>query len=96
MRPSDVIFQAFFDGLAENIVASASFRSHLEFLLRTLTAEDAHAKAMAYLTCRAVLGGLSNEKRVETAHEVFTAMRLESLDGVEDFTRGSSDLQVVR
>ncbi|KIP06398.1 hypothetical protein PHLGIDRAFT_128310 [Phlebiopsis gigantea 11061_1 CR5-6] len=80
--------------LAANIVASASFSSHLEFLLRTLVVDDTHAKSLAYLTCRAVLGGLSGEKQTETAHKIFTAMGLDSLDGVEDFTRGSGDLQV--
>ena len=81
--------------IAENIVGSPSFASHLDFLLGRLSASDAHARALAYLVCRALLGYLSGEKQVDAAHKIIHAMQLESLDDMDDFMRGSVDLQVV-
>lgn len=76
-------------------MSSSSFDAHLTFLLSKLTDNDAHARALAYLVCRALLGYLSGEKQIDTAHKVIGAMQLESFDGMEDFVRGSGDLQVV-
>ncbi|GJE92911.1 U3snoRNP10 and BP28CT domain-containing protein [Phanerochaete sordida] len=80
--------------IAENVVGSPAYAAHLEFLLERLNASDAHARALAYLVCRALLGNLSGERQVDVAHKIVNAMKLESLDKLEDFMRGSNDLQV--
>ena len=65
-------------------------------MLSKLDETDAHARALAYLVCRTILASLSGEKQIDAAHKIVTAMNVESLDGMEDFLRGSGDLQVVR
>ncbi|EKM52689.1 uncharacterized protein PHACADRAFT_101069 [Phanerochaete carnosa HHB-10118-sp] len=82
--------------IAENVVGSRAFAAHVEFLLGRLNGGDAHARALAYLVCRALLGHLSGERRVDVAHKIIATMKLENLEGMEDFMRGSGDLQVVR
>ena len=69
--------------------------TYLTFLLSKLNDSDAHARALAYLVCRSVLASLSGERQIDVAYSIVNAMHLESLDNMEDFLRGSSDLQVV-
>ncbi|KAI0092311.1 armadillo-type protein [Irpex rosettiformis] len=80
--------------IADNILSSPSSESYLKFLLTQIRSNNAHSKSLAYLVCRALLTRLSDQRRVEVAYDILQATELTTLDGVDDFLRGTDDVQV--
>ncbi|EPQ56067.1 hypothetical protein GLOTRDRAFT_129071 [Gloeophyllum trabeum ATCC 11539] len=78
--------------IAGNIVASNDYAQHLKYVLAKLQDPNAHARHLAYLTARALLGLVSGEHQVEAAHRLLGAMGLNSLDGMGDFMTGVDTL----
>lgn len=64
--------------------------------MEKLKDENPHARALAYLTTRALLSRLSGEHLIDAAHAVLRITGLETLDGMGYFMRGVNDLGVVR
>ena len=85
------------DGLsfAANIFASESLEQHFAFVLEKLQDGNAYARALAYLVCRALLPHFSGAPLVDAAHRVVGAMGIKTLDGMDEFMRGTDNLQVV-
>jgi U3 small nucleolar RNA-associated protein 10 len=56
---------------------------------------DPHTSAMAHLVARALLGRLSGEQQIDAAYNMLNAMRLETLDGMEDIPDEDKDGEMV-
>lgn len=81
--------------IAENILSSNDYSTHFETLLRKLEDLNSFSRTTGYLVMRALLGRLSGEHQIDAAHRVLEAMNLDDLDGMDDFMRGSHNLQAV-
>ncbi|KZP04633.1 hypothetical protein FIBSPDRAFT_843744, partial [Athelia psychrophila] len=72
--------------MAENILTSAQYERHLAGLLGKMQCENPHARALAYLVARALVGALSSDRvrQLDAAARMLAAMQLHSLEGMED------------
>ncbi|KAF9526013.1 hypothetical protein CPB83DRAFT_877003 [Crepidotus variabilis] len=73
--------------LAENIVKSAHFSKHCDFIILQLQHDIAHVKLMAYLIMLAVIKNTSGVRQLELATQVIDTMAMEQLSGVDDFSQ---------
>ncbi|KAH9921142.1 uncharacterized protein B0H18DRAFT_1086220 [Fomitopsis serialis] len=78
--------------VTDNILASNNYSHLLGLLLGKLQDANAHARALAYLTARALLSRLSGEHQIDAAHAILRATGLETLEGMGEFMRGVNDL----
>lgn len=58
--------------------------------------ESHNARALSYLVTRALLWKLSGQHQLSVAQHVIQALAIETLSGMEDFMKGSDNLQSVR
>ncbi|KAI0270487.1 hypothetical protein BC834DRAFT_967272 [Gloeopeniophorella convolvens] len=79
--------------MAETILVSNKYTKHFGSLLQKLSYSDPHARNLAYLVARALLGILSGENQVDAAQGMLDAMALTTLDGMEGFMKGADHLQ---
>ncbi|TFY70773.1 hypothetical protein EVG20_g2223 [Dentipellis fragilis] len=79
--------------MAETILISNEHAQHFAFFLAKLKDTDSHARGLAYLVVRALLGKMSGEHQIEAARRVLEAMSLKSLEGMEGFMDGADNLQ---
>ena len=80
----------------DNIILSENPLDHVDFVLGILKDENHNARALGYLVTRALLGKLSGQHQLSVAQRAIQAMGIETLSGMEDFMKGSSNLQSVR
>jgi U3 small nucleolar RNA-associated protein 10 len=76
-------------------VSSNNYALYLDLLLRKLQDQNGFSRSLGYLVIRALLSRLSGEHRVGAALLVLEAMCIDTLEGMDDFMRNSSDLQLV-
>ena len=69
---------------------------HINFVLGALKDTNHNARALGYLVTRALLGKLSGQHQLSVAQRAIQAMAIETLSGMEDFMKGSDNLQSVR
>jgi len=69
---------------------------HIDFVLGVLKDANHNARALGYLVTRAVIGKLSGQHQLSIAQRAIQAMSIETLSGMEDFMKGSDNLQSVR
>jgi len=81
--------------IAENVLSSNNYSTQFETLLRKLVDPNSFSRTTGYLVMRALLGRLSGEHQIDAAHRVLEVMNLEDLNGLDDFMRGSQNLQAV-
>ena len=67
----------------------------MESLLLKLPNPDPHARNLAYLVTRALLGALSAENHIDVVQRVLDAMTLSTLDDMDGFAKGADTLQEV-
>lgn len=79
----------------DNIMLSENLLDHVDFILGVLKDENHNARALGYLVTRALLAKLSNQHQLSVAQRVIQAMAVETLSGMEDFMKGSNNLQSV-
>jgi U3 small nucleolar RNA-associated protein 10 len=75
---------------------SESPLDHVDFVLGTLKKGNHNARALGYLVIRALLGKLSGQHQLSVAQRAIQTMAIETLLGMEDFMKGSDNLQSVR
>lgn len=80
----------------DNIMLSESPLDHVDFVLDTLKKGNHNARALGYLVIRALLGKLSGQHQLSVAQRAIQTMAIETLLGMEDFMKGSDNLQSVR
>ena len=68
----------------------------MNFVLSVLKNTNHNARALGYLVTRALLGKLSGQHQLNVAQRAIQAMAIETLSGMEDFMKGSDNLQSVR
>jgi len=64
-------------------------------LLLNLSDPDPHARNLAYLVTRALLGILSGENNIDVAQRVLDAMAITTLEDMGGFMKGADTLQEV-
>ncbi len=64
-------------------------------LLLNLSDPDPHARNLAYLVARALLGILSGENNIDVAQRVLDAMAITTLEDMGGFMKGADTLQEV-
>lgn len=69
---------------------------YTDFVLGVLKDANHNARVLGYLVMRALLGRLSGQHQLIAAQRAIQAMAIETLSGMEDFMRGSGNLQSVR
>lgn len=79
--------------MAEIIVVSNNHAKLLESLLLKLSDPDPHARNLAYLVTRALLGILSAENHIDVVQRVLDAMAITTLDDMDGFVKGADTLQ---
>ena len=67
----------------------------MESLLLKLSDPDPHARNLAYLVTRALLGILSAENQIDVVQRVLDAMAITTLDNMDGFVKGVDALQEV-
>ncbi|KAF9221723.1 hypothetical protein BS17DRAFT_710411 [Gyrodon lividus] len=72
------------DKIAENILASNDIAQDISLTLPKLHDALPHARALAYLVCRALLMRSSGDQQVPLAYQILRAMRLTFLEGKDD------------
>lgn len=82
--------------VTDNIMISENSLDHIDFVLETLKDENNNARALGYLVTRALLGKLSGQHQLSVARRAIQAMTIDTLSGMEDFMKGSDNLQSVR
>jgi len=80
----------------DNIMLSESASEHIDFVLDVLKDTNQNGVALGYLVTRALLGKLSGRHQLSVAQHAIQAMGIETLSGMEDFIKGSDNLQSVR
>jgi len=80
----------------DNILPSENPSGHIDFVLSILKDANQNARALGYLVARALLGKLSGQHQLGVAQRTIQAMAIETLSGMEDFMKGSDNLQSVR
>jgi U3 small nucleolar RNA-associated protein 10 len=76
----------------ETILISEKHAKLSESLLLKLSDSDPHARNLAYLVTRALLGILSGENQIDTAQRVLDAMAITTLDDMDGFLKGADAL----
>ena len=76
----------------ETILISEKHAKLSESLLFKLSDPDPHARNLAYLVTRALLGILSGENQIDTAQRVLYAMAITTLDDMGGFLKGADAL----
>ena len=79
----------------EIILVSNKHAKLLESLLLKLSDPDPHARNLAYLVTRALLGILSGESQIDAAQRVLDAMGITTLEDMDRFVKGVDTLQEV-
>jgi U3 small nucleolar RNA-associated protein 10 len=79
----------------ETTLVSNKHAKLLESLLLKLSDSDPHARNLAYLVARALLGILSGENQIDAAQRVLDAMAIATLEDMDGFTKGADTLQEV-
>jgi len=69
---------------------------HIDFVLGVLKDANHNARTLGYLVTRALIGKLSGQHQLSVAQRAIQAMSIETLSGMEDFMKGSDNLQSVR
>ena len=69
---------------------------HIDFVLGVLDDANPNARALGYLVTRVLLSKLSGQHQLNVAQRAIQAMAIETLSGMEDFMKGSDNLQSVR
>jgi U3 small nucleolar RNA-associated protein 10 len=64
-------------------------------MLLKLSDSDPHARNLAYLVTRALLGILSAEDHIDVVQRVLDAMAITTLDDMDGFVKGADTLQEV-
>lgn len=82
--------------MIDNIILSEKPLDHIDFILGVLRSENHNGRTLGYLVVRALLGRLSGQHQLDVAQRTVQAMAIETLSGMEDFMKGSGDLQFVR
>jgi U3 small nucleolar RNA-associated protein 10 len=82
-------------GAIETILASKKYTERLESLLLKLSDPDHHARNLAYLVTRALLGMVSGEDQIDVAQRVLDAMAITTLEEMYGFLKGAETLQEV-
>lgn len=67
----------------------------MDFVLGVLNDGNPNARALGYLVTRALLGKLSGQPQLSLAQRAIQSMAIETLSGMEDFMKGSNNLQSV-
>ena len=80
----------------DNIMLSENPSDHIDFVLSVLNDANPNARALGYLVTRALLGKLSGHHQLRVAQRAVQALAIETLSGMEDFMKGSVNLQFVR
>ncbi|KAI0295094.1 armadillo-type protein [Multifurca ochricompacta] len=78
--------------MAETILMSNDHAKRFESLLLKLSDPDPHARNLAYLITRALLGMFSGENQVDAAQRVFHTMAIITLEGMNGFVKGAETL----
>jgi U3 small nucleolar RNA-associated protein 10 len=78
----------------ENILASNDIAQDISLTLPKLHDPLPHARALAYLVCRALLIRTSGDQQISLAYQILRAMRLSVLQG-KDASTGDLTLQEV-
>jgi U3 small nucleolar RNA-associated protein 10 len=60
-----------------------------------MKSNNPHSRNLAYLVCRVLPTQFSGMRQVEIAHKILKASDIISLEGMDDFLRGSENLDVV-
>jgi U3 small nucleolar RNA-associated protein 10 len=82
-------------GAIETILVSKKYTERLESLLLKLLDPDHHARNLAYLVTRALLGMVSGEDQIDVAQRVLDAMAITTLEEMYGFLKGAEILQEV-
>ena len=80
----------------DNIMLSENPLDHVDFVLGVFKEQNNNARGLSYLVTRALLGKLSGQHQLSVAQRAIQAMDIETLSGMEDFMKGSDNLQSVR
>lgn len=80
--------------MIEIILVSNKHAKLLEFLLLKLSDPDPHARNLAYLVTRALLGILSAENHIDVVQRVLDAMAITTLDDMDGFVKGDTLYEV--
>lgn len=80
----------------DNVMLSENPSDHVDFVLGTLKNENNNARVLGYLVTRALLGKLSGQYQLSLARRTIQVMAIETLSGMDDFMKGSDNLQSVR
>ncbi|KAH9989552.1 hypothetical protein BJV77DRAFT_1069406 [Russula vinacea] len=78
--------------MAEIILVSNKHDKLLESLLQRLSCPDPHARNLAYLVTRALLGILSGENQIDAAQRVLDAMAITTFEDMDGFVKGADAL----
>lgn len=79
----------------ETILISDKHAERLGSLLLKLSNTDPHARNLAYLVTRALLGMAPGEVQINTAQRVLDAMAITTLEEMDGFLKGADTLQEV-
>ncbi|KAI0052438.1 hypothetical protein FA95DRAFT_1483564 [Auriscalpium vulgare] len=79
--------------MAENILASNDYSYHIGKLLSKIRGTDAHARGLAFLVIRSLLGLMSGEHQLKAALQVMNGMGVTTLEGMGGFMKGSDSLE---
>jgi U3 small nucleolar RNA-associated protein 10 len=82
--------------MVENILVSNKHTKRFESLLLKLSDPDPHARNLAYLVTRALLGLLTGENLVDATQRVLDSIAITSLEDMGGFLKGADTLQEVR
>ncbi|KAH8084910.1 armadillo-type protein [Cristinia sonorae] len=74
--------------IADNVVVSKNFQSHLNAFLSTLQSDNVYVRSMTYLVLRALVASLSGEQQIDTGSKVVQAMGVTSIAEVEALFAG--------
>ncbi|KAF7297329.1 U3 small nucleolar RNA-associated protein 10 [Mycena indigotica] len=78
------INQAIAIKLAENIIASNHFSTHLNALTRKLQDSDPHVRVLAYLIVRELLPRLEGKHQIDAANQVIEAINVQKLPELDE------------
>ncbi|KAI0790983.1 hypothetical protein C8Q75DRAFT_805854 [Abortiporus biennis] len=79
--------------IAENIVTSDNFQSHINTLLPKIQDKDPHIRTLASLVSRSLLSKLSGEHQLDVAHRVLKTMALHDLENIGEFLHEAKNIQ---
>jgi U3 small nucleolar RNA-associated protein 10 len=79
----------------ETILVSAEHTKRLESLLLKLSHSDSHARNLAYLVTRALLGIVSGESQIDAAQRALNAMGITTLEEMDGLVKEADSFQEV-